>query len=170
MIKELTNKKFGLLTVIGSLGTDKHQKMLWSCQCKCGNKHQTTTGDLTSGKVKSCGCLRHRPYNFRGYKDIGIRYWKDIQTKCSRGKRQIFFELTIEQAWNLFVKQKKKCALTGLDLNFGKNRTASLDRIDSNIGYVIDNVQWVHKDINRMKNSFQQQHFISMCKLVAKHE
>ena len=50
-------------------------------------------------------------------------------------------------------------------------KTASLDRIDSNKGYTKDNVQFVHKDINWMKQDFEQNKFIEYCKKVAnKHE
>ena len=45
--------------------------------------------------------------------------------------------------------------------------TASLDRIDSSKGYVKGNVQWVHKDINKMKTDFEQSIFIKLCKSVA---
>ena len=44
--------------------------------------------------------------------------------------------------------------------------TASLDRIDSDGAYTIDNVQWIHKDINVMKNSFSEEYFMYLCKLV----
>jgi len=54
-----------------------------------------------------------------------------------------------------------------------KDRTisgnASLDRIDSSIGYVNDNVQWVHKDINMMKRIYTQEYFIYLCKLVSEN-
>jgi len=46
-------------------------------------------------------------------------------------------------------------------------RTASLDRIDSSKGYVKGNLQWVHKDINMMKNHYNQKYFIEICKKVA---
>ena len=51
--------------------------------------------------------------------------------------------------------------------NQASSTTASLDRIDSSKGYVIGNVQWVHKDINIMKNKFDNQYFIDMCKKIA---
>jgi len=47
-----------------------------------------------------------------------------------------------------------------------KLRTASLDRIDSTKNYTIDNIQWVHKDVNKMKMDFSQEYFIEMCRLV----
>ena len=45
--------------------------------------------------------------------------------------------------------------------------TASIDRIDSSIGYVIGNVQWVHKQVNFMKGTMEQKEFIKFCKLIS---
>lgn len=46
---------------------------------------------------------------------------------------------------------------------------ASLDRIDSKKDYTIDNVQWVHKDLNYMKQDFTEEEFINYCKLVVNY-
>ena len=50
-----------------------------------------------------------------------------------------------------------------------KSWNASLDRIDSSKGYIEGNVQWVHQNINMMKNKFDNQYFIEMCKLITKN-
>ena len=42
----------------------------------------------------------------------------------------------------------------------------SVDRIDSSKGYIIDNIRWIHKDINVMKNSFSDEYFTYLCKLI----
>ena len=44
---------------------------------------------------------------------------------------------------------------------------ASLDRIDSSKGYVKDNIQWVHKDVQIMKNKFSEDYFKQICCLVS---
>ena len=49
-------------------------------------------------------------------------------------------------------------------------RTASLDRIDSEKGYVAGNVHWVHKTVNKMKMEFSVDDFVSVCKEVAEHK
>lgn len=48
-------------------------------------------------------------------------------------------------------------------------QTASVDRIDSTKGYTPDNVQWVDKRINFMKQHFSQVEFVELCCLVSKH-
>jgi len=78
-------------------------------------------------------------------------------------------------AWKMFEKQDSKCALSGMPIEFvtvnrrrdRSKQTASLDRIDSEGDYTIDNVQWVHKDVNRMKNVFDNDYFIEICKKIA---
>lgn len=58
---KLEGRKFGKLTVIKRNGTitnnDGTQHLLWLCQCECGNQKEVRGGDLTTGKVKSCGCM-----------------------------------------------------------------------------------------------------------------
>ena len=80
--------------------------------------------------------------------------------------------ITIEYAWELFLKQEKKCSLSGLEITIGlsgKYNTASIDRIDSSKGYEPGNIQWVHKDINFMKRTYSQEYFTNMCKLVTQY-
>jgi hypothetical protein len=81
--------------------------------------------------------------------------------------RDLTFDITPDDVWNLFIKQNKKCALTGWDIQFNKikhKNTASVDRIDSNIGYLKDNLQIVHKKINRFKMAFSVEELLEMCK------
>ena len=68
------------------------------------------------------------------------------------------------------IKQNKRCSLTGTEIQFRKGRnkiqTASLDRIDSTKPYTKQNIQWVHKDINRMKGSLSEENFFNYCKKI----
>jgi hypothetical protein len=109
-------------------------------------------------------------------------YWEgvgEISKDCFSGivrsakKRSLDFDLTMEFLWDLFLKQERLCALTKVPLIFCRNRrkfpppTASLDRIDSNLGYVKENVQWIHKTIQQMKWDYPQNEYINWCKLVS---
>lgn len=55
--KDLTGQKFNSLTVIKRIGS-KNKKALWSCKCDCGNMTEVITSNLTSGRIKTCGCSR----------------------------------------------------------------------------------------------------------------
>ena len=71
------------------------------------------------------------------------------------------------------MKQDNKCALSGLHINFAndfkENGSASLDRIDNTKGYIEGNIQWVHKHVNNMKLTHDQDYFINLCKSIAKN-
>jgi hypothetical protein len=53
----LTNKRFGKLTAIEKTDQRKEGRVVWKCQCDCGNIIYVDTHSLQEGKVNSCGCL-----------------------------------------------------------------------------------------------------------------
>ena len=57
-IKDLTNIKFGKLTVVERVGTDKYRNALWLCKCDCGNTCIVCGTSLINNKTKSCGCYK----------------------------------------------------------------------------------------------------------------
>lgn len=75
-IKDLTGQKFGNLTALKRLDEKMGTSYLWLCRCNCGNEAKVSVGNLTSGQVKSCGCLR-KEYVAKNVKDIrGQRFGK----------------------------------------------------------------------------------------------
>lgn len=54
--KDLLDMQFGKLKVIKCLGVKNH-RTFWGCRCECGKYVEVSTTQLTTGKVKSCGCL-----------------------------------------------------------------------------------------------------------------
>jgi hypothetical protein len=188
IIVDLTGKKFSRLTVIKLTNQSRSGSKVWECLCDCGNTCYYTTKHINRSyaPVKSCGCLRiennlktgkDSPY-FKGYEGISQHWYNTHVLRSCKGydgknnKRQpVDINIDIKYLWELFQEQNGKCKLTGLDIILPKTGkdicTASVDRIDSSKGYVKGNIQWVHQHINRMKNTFEQQHFIDMCKLVA---
>jgi len=46
-------------------------------------------------------------------------------------------------------------------------QTASLDRIDSSKGYVLDNVQWVHKRVNFLKRDYSEKELLFWCNAIS---
>lgn len=111
---------------------------------------------------------------WKGYGEISSSKWGGY--KKSAKERGLSFNIDMEYAWNIFVKQGRKCALSGVTLTFPTRQskqssaTASLDRIDSSKGYIEGNVQWVHKDVNFMKRCISNEQFIEFCFNVVKHQ
>lgn len=159
---------FDKLKVIGFI-SKKGVKSLVKCQCECGKIHSIVKHRLLNNKTNSCGCQK-RTQNTGA---INSGYFNSIK-KGAEG-RNMEFNITIEEISKLFELQERKCALTGLQLNTydehknKKNMTASLDRIDSEKGYTIDNVQWVHKKINKLKLDFTEEELYYYCKLIVEY-
>lgn len=106
---------------------------------------------------------------------ICITFFKKIQSNAI--KRNLIFNLDIDYLWELYLKQNKKCALTGVNINIinatiSHNyhlNTASLDRIDSSKGYEKHNVRWVHKTINHIKSDLNDNDLIYLCHLISQN-
>jgi transposase len=84
--------------------------------------------------------------------------------KCRVRKKE--FTITLEYVADLWEEQGGKCAISGLKMNDPRNWTdahqrrkngplnGSLDRINSNYGYVEGNVQWTCTFANYAKNNY----------------
>lgn len=118
-----------------------------------------------------CKSCSNHSNNFKGKYELIPITWFEVKKRggISRGYQ---WDLTIEFLWDLYQKQGGVCALSGLPIGWaekGLTATASIDRIDSSEGYLNGNVQLVHKDINFMKQQYDQDKFIALCKSVADH-
>jgi hypothetical protein len=172
--QDLKGRIFGLGTVIDLMETRVDNNRIWLLRCECGLQYKASTNSLMWKNKKSCGCLNYitgkKHHRFKGYEEITGNYWSKLQRGAAI--RNIVFDISIEFAWQKFVDQNKKCALTGWPIklsHYGK-QTASVDRIDSLQGYLEKNIQWLHKDVNRMKFNFPEDYFISVCKAVNSKE
>jgi len=110
---------------------------------------------------------------YKGHEGMSGTFWYQIcKSAIVRG---IPIQITIQDAWDLYVKQKGLCALTGepllfaLDTHHRATSNLSLDRKDSKLPYTKENVQWVCKPINRMKQGYSQDKFVEWCRRVTSH-
>ena len=82
-------------------------------------------------------------------------------------ERDRIINITNNQIWNVFLKQRGYCRYTGEKLT---DANMSLDRIDSKKGYIKNNIQWVTKGINFMKRNFPEKEWLYFCKKVSEHK
>jgi len=100
--------------------------------------------------------------------------WQTIIYNAKR--RKIVVDITREYIAEVFKKQGGYCYLTGehiiLDTNYkqkSRYRTASLDRIDNNLGYIEGNVAWCHKDINQSRKDLPLDYYVELCRMIVEY-
>lgn len=181
--------KIGFLTIKYEI-KEKGKKLTWFCECDCGNKCTRQHTYLVStykkqDRTPSCGCRQYdalkgdKHTGWAGCGDLSGQYYASIQNRAKQKKKSknrengIEFNVSIEYLWQLFLDQNAKCAISGLPITLSKSRktkearklqTASLDRIDCDKGYIEGNLQWVHRDINLMRNTMSMELFKKYCK------
>lgn len=70
---DLTGMKFGRLTVLQQVPTEKYKASKWICRCECGNFITTKGPHLRSGVTKSCGCYQRE--QSRKHRDLsGLQF------------------------------------------------------------------------------------------------
>ena len=170
--KNLLGQRFGRLLVIEYFGVGAGGRHQWLCQCDCGNQKNILSKQLISGHTQSCGCYckqRISESRWTGFEEMSGRLLAKL--KNNAWHRNINFNVEYQDIWDKFLEQNRKCSLSGIPIIFTRNtrggyQTASLDRIDSSKDYVIDNIQWLHKDINQMKLDLNQDEFLYFVHLV----
>lgn len=176
----LKDKKFKYLTPRSFFYKESRGKnrRFWKCECDCGKFVDREEYTILKEATESCGCMHVRNLKgnettrYKGCEELNGQYIS--QLKCKAKERNLNWNITPEYLWELFIKQNRKCKLTNLDLNFesyrdkqkGAEQTASLDRIDSLKGYEEGNLQWIHKDVNKMKNNLPEDRLFELCKLI----
>lgn len=157
-------------------GFVKHQdRYKVKFQCRCGNVDYRRLSDLENMQFKCCKkCGRKNNYpdkrKARGQFDengIHIVWMTSIKDNLIRGGKIIECSITSDDLYRVLAQQNFKCAYTGIDLNVidvhKGYSNASVDRIDSSRGYEPDNIQWVYKPVNIMKNGLSDSDFKELC-------
>jgi hypothetical protein len=80
------------------------------------------------------------------------------------------YDITLQDMVEIWINQQGRCALTGTELDYmsgdlwDKNpRRASIDRIDSDLGYVRGNVRLLCHWANNAKSTYSDELFREMC-------
>lgn len=168
---DLRDRKYNRWTVLHLISREAGRCM-WRCECECGNRATLATGSLTTGHSKGCLDCRYKSQE----RNAHSRMWNTLIS----GAKVRGLEVTVswETVLAILADQNNECALTGQTIRIAptskehlqRGTTASVDRIDSTKGYIPGNIQWVHKDVNRLKMDQTQARFIEICRLVvAKH-
>lgn len=135
------------------------------CSYSCGGKVVTEKRDSNNKSEETI--TRLRKLHSVNLSKIELSEFRALlgRAKGSAKKRGIDFTITIEDLVCLWQEQKGKCNYLNVDLilplrtnDYLKDKSpiysASLDRIDSGLGYIPGNIQFVSRLLNFAKNSY----------------
>lgn len=142
---DLTGEKYGRFTVLERVGTDKHGRPTWKCECECGNIKIISSRELRSGNTKSCGCLRrdlvtngnvtHGKSKTRIYKIWAKMLERTVCETCKEYAAYGAVGIGVCDRWRNFEAFYE-------DMKDGYADDLSIDRIDNSKGYSADNCRW----------------------------
>ena len=160
MLVDLRGKKFGRLTPIEVVGSDKYSKHIWKCKCDCGNTTYATTELLTSGKTKSCGCYKQDEFKQRvtthGMTNTRVyNIWQLMKDRCLNSKNLHFYcyggrGITVCERW----KDSFENFLSDMG---NPSNDLSIDRIDPDGNYEPSNCRWatVYQQAHNKRNTIR---------------
>jgi hypothetical protein len=186
----LTGVKVGKLTVLNiSEKRNKHNRIMWDCICECGNK-KTVAADMLNKSLrggigtKSCGCLRNNSHN--KIKDRVYAVWLQLYNSSTLKKETYRLKKGWSKSDIAFETFKALCSTKcfycgaigsnkAMDIKEGKLisdttiRYNGLDRVDSSIGYMEENIIPCCKYCNRAKSDTTDTEFLAWIKRVYKY-
>ena len=108
--EDLAGKKFGRLTVIEKIGTNKNGCYEWLCQCECGNLTKVNSSALRRGTTLSCGCLQKEKASKKLTIDMinfENEHFKVIERDTSSKNRTARWKCICKHCGNVFTIEGK---------------------------------------------------------------
>jgi len=161
---DLTGQKFGKLTVLKKVESDKYGHTRWLCQCDCGNETKVAGYHLKDKTISSCGCyqkevksvlhLKHGQCRTRLY---GI--YNGIKKRCYNKKEKNYTKygargIVVCDEWlDDFMNFYSWSMANGYKDNL------TIDRIDVNGNYEPNNCRWTTQ--KTQQNNRRDNHLIT---------
>lgn len=153
---DLTGLRFGRLTVVERAGryvppSGKQTHITWLCKCDCGNFATVTAGQLRCGGTQSCGCLHRERFTTKTHGESRTplyNVWRAMKERCN-SPNSISYKwyggkgVKICDEWNNSYESFRDWAVAN-----GYTEGLSIDRIDSNLGYLPENCRWLTRAEN----------------------
>lgn len=146
--KDRTGQRFGRLTALSPVR--KGNRAHWVCRCDCGRLTSVSGVHLTTGHIRSCGCLLQEVAGLHSVthgktrrRNVSPEYvsWSHMRSRCCNPKNNAFHNyggrgITVCPEW----MDNFQSFLDHIGPRPGKEY--SVDRIDNNGNYEPGNVRW----------------------------
>lgn len=167
--KNLTNRQFGRLTVVGydhdRSGKGTKHRSYWLCKCTCGKtKSVVVTSLLMEKGTRSCGCLHEEKFRTiihncarLGKPTPEYRTWVGMKAR-TQNKNHLCYNLyggrgiTICERWNV--------SFLNFLADMGRRPPGmTIERIDTNGNYEPGNCKWA--DMVTQQNNRRNNHLVT---------
>lgn len=152
-------------------------------QCKsCKNVYPLSKFTRKHNKyyLNNCYRCRYDKLMENPFHNVTLHMFNRTKDRCRKLKakgRHLEFNLTHDKIKQRILEQKEICPLSGIPFTYllGRHnkgstgiawKNPSIDRIDSNKGYLMDNIIITTVSVNMMKNELPMDQFIETCKLI----
>lgn len=138
--------------------------------CKCGRFFSREYCELYKNRNIFCNNCDNKPFNNIIEFNSSKKTFFFDKIKSGAKVRNLSVEINSDYCIKLLELQNYKCSISGVQIYLAVDKynlgTASLDRIDNNIGYIDGNVRWLHKDVNFMRKTMSDEELIQWCKTI----
>ena len=161
-------EQYGMLKIMTICGNDSSGRITGICRCACGNEKQLPLCNVVSGRIKSCGCLKHgHPHNFKTgeSKTRLYRIWEGICARCTKPSQKSYRDygargISICDSWEKYDAFKKWA------ISSGYKNPLTIERVNVNDGYGPDNCIWISKgeqQLNKRNNHMINHNGVTKC-------
>lgn len=156
--ENIIGKAFGDLTVVKLLR--KNNRNILDCKCSCG-RHQFLYRWQLKDRLSCSVCGKYSKQYFSKKNDLDVQFFNTLKSNNEN------FQITYKYANDLLKKQHHRCAYTGAILLSSNNcNNCTLDKINPKKGFIKNNVQWVCKQVKKMKGQMSNKQFLCFCKKI----
>lgn len=112
------------------------------CRCDCGETRIVTNGNLQSGNTTACGCVRIEKTTTHGMSKHRLyQTWRSMLDRCNNSGNKYYHRyggrgIKVCERWNDFAN-------FAADMDGTYQEGLTLDRVDNDGGYALENCHWV---------------------------
>ena len=181
---DLTGQRFGRWTVERLDRIEKKEYgnvIYWLCRCDCGTKKAVSSGSLTKEQSKSCGCYQKELLSNR-MKGVSYSYRETLlghellytQYQCNSRRRGKQFDIKKEEFRKIVEGNCFYCGAPPQQKIYLKHYKKyyfynGIDRVNNDLGYILDNCVPCCGTCNVAKMSMSKQEFYSWIERVYNH-
>lgn len=144
-------EKIGRLKIVDEIRVRKNDRtrIYYVCKCDCGKTKEINKYSLEKHSTLSCGCLRKEKRTKHGCSSHELyNTWDGIRKRCDNKNAKGYEQyggrgITYDESW----KNNPEQFIKDIENILGKrpSKKHTLDRIDNNKGYYIENLRWADR-------------------------